>query len=362
MSALFQEIQIGEVSLKHRVVLAPLTRFRADGNHVPLPIAKEYYAQRASSPGTLLISEGTFISAQAGGNEHVPGVWSEAQIHGWRQVSDAVHAKGCYIVCQLWALGRAAQPEILARTGHKVVSASNIAMSPESSKPEPLSESGIRSFIDNYATAAMNASTAGFDSVEIHGTNGYLCDQFLQDVSNIRTDSWGGSIENRAWFGVRVADAVAKAIGPHRVCYRMSPWSPFQSMKMKDPKPQSTYLAKSLRQIGLAYIHIVQSRISGWSDIHRTDESTIAETEEQVDFLLHAWKETKTSQAERTAAIIAGGSTAEAARATAERYRNVPVLIGFGRNYLASPDLLKCWAPKGSYKRSVRRFCLASKH
>ena len=336
MSALFQPLTIGSLPVSHRVVLAPLTRFRADKNHIPLPIATEYYAQRASTPGTLLITEGTFISPAGGGMEYVPGIWNDAQIAAWRTITDAVHAKGCFIACQLWALGRAAKPEILRRTGHSVVGASAVPMSAEGTVPEALTEEGIRAFIDEYVQAAKNAMRAGFDAVEIHGANGYLPDQFLQDVSNTRTDSWGGSVENRARFGVAVASAVAEAIGANRVGYRMSPWSPFQGMKMRQPKPQFAYLARQLKMLGLAYIHIVAPRINGSTDVEATD-ATAAEMEEDIDFLLDIWRQDPALQT--TAAIIAGGFDAETGKATAEKYKDVPVAIAFGRMYIANPDL-----------------------
>ena len=177
----------------------------------------------ASIPGTLLITEGTFISARAGGFANVPGIYSRAQIKAWREVTDSVHAKGCFIFCQLWALGRAADPKILAAAGHKVISSSNIPIPEDGAVPEPLGEEGIREFIRDYADAAKNAIGAGFDGVEIHGANGYLCDQFLQDKCNDRKDRWGGSIENRSRFGLEVARAVASAIGAQRTGHRMSP-------------------------------------------------------------------------------------------------------------------------------------------
>ncbi|KAK5062651.1 hypothetical protein LTR84_004724 [Exophiala bonariae] len=325
MSALFQPLQVGALSLKHRIVLAPLTRFRADDNNVPLPMVKEYYQQRASTPGSLLITEGTFISAQAGGFANVPGIWNDAQIQAWRQITNAVHQNDSFIVCQLWAIGRAAEPEILQRSSHTVLSASDISIGPEHATPQPMSEADIQSFISDYANAARNAIAAGFDGVEIHGANGYLCDQFLQDVSNKRTDQWGGSIENRARFGIEVAKAVAEAIGADRTGYRVSPWSPFQSMRMKDPVPQFSYLASKLRDLKLAYIHVVQSRISGSETVEVPDES--------VDFLLDIWK------GAGGATILAGGFSPELAAATAEKYSDVPVAVAFGRHYVANPDL-----------------------
>src|ERR1700748_3281859 len=184
MAQLFEPVKLGNLELQHRIVLAPLTRYRADENHVPLDFVKEYYAQRASSPGTLLISEGTFISARAGGFSNVPGIFTPAQIKAWREVTDAVHAKGSFIFCQLWALGRAADPEVLEAGGYEVVSSSSLPIPDNGAVPKPLDENGIRQFISDYATAARNAVDAGFDGVEIHGANGYLCDQFLQDTCN----------------------------------------------------------------------------------------------------------------------------------------------------------------------------------
>src|ERR1700761_1998098 len=145
---LFQPLKLGSLTLSHRVALAPLTRFRADAKHVPvLPIVKEYYEQRASVPGTLLITEATFISPQAGGYAHVPGIWSEDQVRAWKQVTDAVHEKGSFIFLQMWALGRVAKADILERTGHKVVSSSAIAVGPNNPAPHALTESEIQGYI-----------------------------------------------------------------------------------------------------------------------------------------------------------------------------------------------------------------------
>jgi NADPH2 dehydrogenase len=191
MSKLFSPVRIGNTELKHRVVLAPLTRYRADDAHVPLNFVKDYYAQRASTPGTLLITEGTFISPRAGGFANVPGIYNDSQVKAWREVTEEIHAKRCYIFCQLWALGRAADPKLLEKNGHKLVSSGNIAMSADAPVPQLLTEEGMHAFIQDYANAAKLAIEAGFDGVEIHGANGYLCDQFLQDNCNNRTDGWG---------------------------------------------------------------------------------------------------------------------------------------------------------------------------
>ena len=316
-------IRIGNHELKHRVIMAPMTRYRANEDHVPLDMVAEYYAQRASIPGTFIISEGTLISPQAGGFSCAPGIYNEDQIQAWRKVTDAVHAKGSFIFCQLWALGRAATPEILAKEGQKLVSSSNLPMSEDSETPQPLSEEGIQKFIGYYTTAAENAIQAGFDGVEIHGANGYLADQFLQDKCNNRQDRWGGSVENRARFGIEVAKSIAAAIGPERVGYRVSPFSPFQGMKMDDPVPQFTYLAEHLRDLKVAYLHIVESRISGAGDIEGMD---------QVDFLVEAWGDFGTI-------ILAGGFSPESATEALRKHRKDNIAIAFGRTFLANPDL-----------------------
>ncbi|KAG4035403.1 hypothetical protein MFRU_001g01730 [Monilinia fructicola] len=322
-STLFSPLKVGTSELQHRIAMAPLTRFRADDNHVPLPFVAEYYAQRASVPGTLLVSEGTFIAPQAGGYNNPPGIWSQDQIAGWKKVTDAVHAKKSYIWLQLWALGRAADPTVLEKEGgYKVKSASDIPFE-GGAKPEPLTEAEIKEYIGFYAQAAKNAIEAGFDGVEIHGANGYLIDQFSQDVSNQRTDSWGGSIENRARFGIEVAKAVVAAVGAEKTALRLSPFSTFQGMKMADPVPQFTYIAQELKKLNLAYLHVVESRISGIADNEQT---------EKVDFLIDTWAGT-------SPVLIAGGFTAQSARRAVEEYKGKDIVIVFGRYFISNPDL-----------------------
>ncbi|RFU27356.1 hypothetical protein B7463_g8982, partial [Scytalidium lignicola] len=212
---LFTPLKLGNAELKHRIAMAPLTRFRADDDHVPLPFVKEYYAQRGSVPGTQIITEATFISPEAGLYPNAPGIWNEAQIAAWSEVTAAVHAKGSFIRLQLWALGRTASKAQLVKElgpNAKLVSASDIPMT-GGEKPIPLTEDEIQQYIKSYAQAAKNAIKAGFDGVELHGANGYLIDQFIQDVTNKRTDKWGGSIENRSRFALETTKAVAKAIG-----------------------------------------------------------------------------------------------------------------------------------------------------
>ncbi|EMD36589.1 hypothetical protein CERSUDRAFT_115624 [Gelatoporia subvermispora B] len=322
---LFQPIQVGDVQLQHRIVLAPLTRLRADKTHAHTDLAVEYYKQRASTPGTLLISEGTFISAKAGGYANVPGLWTDEQLAAWKKVTDAVHAQGSYIFCQLWALGRAANAEQLKSEdpAFDVVSASDIPLT-SGSKTRALTEAEIKEFIDTYRTAAHNAvHRAGFDGVELHGANGYLIDQFLQHVSNKRTDGYGGSIENRARFALEAVDAVVGAVGAGRTGIRLSPWGEFNEMRMADPKPQFAYVVEQLkaRHPDLAFVHLVEPRISGTSE--RETDAT-----ESNDFIRDIWLPRPL--------ISAGGFTRELAIAQAEKTGE---LVGVGRYFISNPDL-----------------------
>jgi NADPH2 dehydrogenase len=327
VSKLFQPLKVGNVELSNRIVMAPLTRYRADENHVPLPFVAEYYAQRASYPGTLLVTEATFIAPQAGGYSHVPGIWSKAQIEGWRKVADAVHKKGSFIYMQLWALGRASNEATLkAELGEdaKVVSASDIPFA-GGATPTPLTEEEIQEYIGLYKQAAVNAVEAGLDGVEIHGANGYLVDQFLQDVSNKRTDSWGGSIEARSRFGLEVAKAVVGAVGAERTGIRMSPFSTFQGMRMTNPQPQFSYYTEQLKKLKLAYIHIVESRITGNADTEPTGK---------IDFLVDIWANT-------SPVFIAGGFRTDSAYgAVDEEYKGNDVAVVFGRLFIPNPDLV----------------------
>ncbi|KAH9988897.1 hypothetical protein BJV77DRAFT_1019753, partial [Russula vinacea] len=231
---------LGGLNLQHRVVMAPLTRFRANKSHVHGELAKTYYDQRATVPGTLIIAEATFIAPQAAGYENVPGIWSDAQIAGWKAVTDAVHAKG------------SANAGVLKTEGNFEVVGPMI--------PRELTVPEIKEYAQLYAKAARNAIEAGFDGVEIHGANGYLVDQFLQSVSNERTDEYGGSIQNRLRFPLEVIDAVVKAVGAERTGIRLSPWSKFQGMGMEDPVPTFTGLLEHIREAhpNFAYVHVIE--------------------------------------------------------------------------------------------------------
>ncbi|KAL1753971.1 hypothetical protein FB107DRAFT_249783 [Schizophyllum commune] len=327
---LFRPIKVGDVTLKHHVVFAPLTRFRvSDRGHVPLPNVKEYYAQRASEPGTLLISEAVFVSPQAGGYWHVPGIWSDEQITAWKEVADRVHAEGSFIFMQIWGVGRAAQVDQLKEENpsYDYVSSSDVKLSGHEETPRPLTVPEIKEYVQWFASGARNAvERAGFDGVEIHGAHGYLIDQFMQDTANKRTDEYGGNIENRARFGLEVVDAVAKAVGPQKVGIRLSPWTTFQDMRMANPIPQFSYFVKELksRHPDLAYIHVVEPRVHGPETIQDKD----IDARESNDFLREIWG--------ARPYISAGAYTRELALQTAQEKGD---LVAFGRYYISNPDL-----------------------
>jgi len=326
-SKLFEPLQLGPYKLSNRLAMAPLTRFRADDNHVQLPFAAEYYAQRACVPGTLIITEATFISPEASGYPNIPGIWREDQISAWKNIVDAVHKKGGIIFLQLWALGRTASPDFKKSEGTgDLVSASDVPMSDNSPAPRPMTEEEIQTYIKQYAQAAKNAvEGAGFDGVEIHGANGYLIDQFTQDVSNRRTDRWGGSIENRARFAIEVSKAVVEAVGAQKTGIRLSPWSVFQGMRMEDPIPQFSYLMQELKKLQLGYVHLVESRIAGNADVEKT---------EKIDPFIDIWDGT-------SPILVAGGFKPASARTAADQeYKGKDVMVVFGRYFISTPDLV----------------------
>jgi NADPH2 dehydrogenase len=326
-SKLFEPLQVGNITLKNRIAMAPLTRRRADSAHVPLPFVKEYYAQRAVVPGTLLVTEATFISPRGSGSPEVPGIWTREQITAWREVTAAVHARGSYIYLQLWCLGRTAKAEVLSQEfGLDVIGAGDIPISEERSTPRPIGEEEIWELIGEYAQAARNAvDGAGFDGVEIHGANGYLVDQFIQDISNNRTDSWGGNIENRARFAFEVSKAVVQAIGKERTGIRLSPYGTASGMGMVNPIPQFSYVIQRLKELGLAYIHLVESRISGSVDTANTGS---------LRPFLEIWDN-------QSPVLIAGGYDPETAKnATDDVYKDKEVVIVFGRYFISTPDLV----------------------
>ncbi|KAI0821524.1 putative NADPH2 dehydrogenase chain OYE2 [Irpex lacteus] len=323
-SHLFLPTTVGEHELAHRVVLAPLTRTRANVHFVPTDLMVEYYTQRGSLPGTLLITEAVTVAAEAGGRPHVPGIWSEEQVAAWKRVTDAVHEKASIIFAQLRAYGRAADPDFLKQQNppYELVSSSDVALKGNQA-PRPLTISEIHKYIGLFTQAAVNAISAGFDGVELHAANGYLIDQFTSSRSNTRTDAWGGSIENRSKFVLEVVDSVARAIGDTRTAIRLSPWSNFLEMRMDDPRPTYEYITTQLaeRFPRLAYVHVVEPGIQGNIDADITSE-------ESNDFIRSIWSPRPL--------ISAGGYTRESGIRVADSKGD---LIAYGRLFIANPDL-----------------------
>lgn len=278
MSSLFEPLRVGPWWLPTRIVMAPLTRNRSPGA-VPPPMVAEYYAQRADpkTGASLIISEATAISHQGQGYANVPGLYSADQLAGWRRVTDAVHARGGRIVAQMWHVGRVShnslQPggaapvapsSIAAKAQTYLVGADGKGGFAPTSMPRPLSDGEIGRIIEQYATAARNAvRVAGFDGVELHAANGYLLDQFMKTGANHRTDSWGGSIENRARFTLEATKAVCDAIGAERTGIRLSPVTPANGINDDDPQPLFEHVVRELARHDMAYIHVIEGATGG---------------------------------------------------------------------------------------------------
>lgn len=258
MTDFVSPIQFGELKLKNRVVMAPLTRSRATADRVPTELMAEYYAQRASAG--LIIAEATVISEEANGYENTPGLFTDAQVEGWKKVTDAVHAKDGLIVSQLWHVGRVSHPDLL--NGETPVSASTVQQAghvsllrPKRSYvlPRALEISEIHAITEQFKQAAIRAKEAGFDGVELHAANGYLIDQFLQTKTNLREDEYGGSVENRARFLLEVVDALVEVWGAGRVGVHLAPRGDEHDMGDHDPRETFGYAMEQLGQRQIAF-------------------------------------------------------------------------------------------------------------
>jgi len=332
---LFSPLKVGPYQLRHRVVMAPLTRMRAQKPSLaPRPLNAEYYAQRATQGG-LIIAEASPVTTTGFGNPGVPGIWSEQQVEGWRKVVDAVHAKGAFIFLQLWHVGRVShssfQPD-----GALPVAPSAVAI-PEEFKamtadgkivpyetPRALETSEVLGIVSAFKQAARNAMAAGFDGVEIHGANGYLIEQFLQSRSNLRTDQYGGSIENRMRLLLEIAQAAIDVWGANRVGVRLSPYGIANGSGEPDPMPLYTHAINSLNPLGLAYLHFIEPRSSGAGRA----EVNWQNVPSAMVLYRPIWK---------GVLISAGGFTGEAAEAAvAEGHADA---IAFGRIFISNPDL-----------------------
>ncbi|SHJ94355.1 N-ethylmaleimide reductase [Roseomonas rosea] len=341
-SPLFQPTKVGAIELANRVVMAPLTRSRALAGDVPRPSAATYYAQRASAG--LLITEATQVSDTAKGYAWTPGVYTEAQVAGWRAVTEAVHAKGGKIVVQLWHVGRISHPSLQPGNAQPVapsaVTPKGQAFTETGFQPHPqpraLEVEEIRQIVADFAHAATMARKAGFDGVEIHGANGYLIDQFLRDGSNKRTDLYGGSVENRTRFLFEVVEAVTQAIGADRTGLRLSPVTPANDASDSNPFPLFSHAIEGLNRHNLAYLHMVEGATGGPRDI-------------VPDFDFQALR-----RAFRGPYIANNGY--DFAMADAALREGRADLIAFGRPYIANPDLverLKSGAPLAELNRET---------
>ncbi|KAJ7111326.1 hypothetical protein C8R44DRAFT_799317 [Mycena epipterygia] len=276
----------------------------------------------------------------------MPGIWSAAQINAWKEVAQSVHAQGSFIFLQLVALGRSALPAVLHAedSTFPFVSASDIpATDGAEERPRALTIAEIAEYVGLYAQAAKNAMAAGFDGVEIHDANGCLLDQFLQDVSNKRTDAYGGSVENRARFPLEVIKAITDVVGQDRTGVRFSPWSPFADMGMVDPIPTFGHIVSEIKRLypQFAYIHLIEPRISADSSIDASADNAA----QSNDFIREIWGDRPL--------ISAGGYTRDTAIRRAERNNS---LVSFGRTFIANPDLplrLEKDIPLNAYDRST---------
>jgi N-ethylmaleimide reductase len=346
MSMLFSPIRIGAIDLTHRVVLAPLTRMRADlpGN-VPNDLMAKYYGQRASRGG-LMITEATFIAPTGNGGYASPGICTDEQMAGWRKVVDAVHANGARILLQLWHVGRQShvdlQPNGRAPIAPSAIQAEVRALLMSGpaigSMPRAIELSEIPGLIDEYRNGAERAKAAGFDGVEVHAANGYLIDQFLQDNSNRRTDSYGGSLENRARFLLEVIEAVTSVWGSDRVGVRMGPSNKFGGMGDSAPDVTFPYVARALARFRLAYLHVIEPRVTG--NVSDDTQKPVAAGQLRPLF---------------GGPVIAAGGF-DGAGAEAILSDGNADLVAFGRYFLANPDLperLRHQLPLNPYDRTT---------
>ena len=357
MPTLFDPIQAGDLHLANRIAMAPLTRNRAPGA-IPRPITATYYAQRASAG--LLITEATAISHQGQGYADVPGLYTAEQLDGWKQVTQAVHARGGKIVTQLWHVGRISHTDLQPENGAPVAPSALVAKAKTylidrtagdqgqgrfvpTSTPRALRADELPGIVQAFAAAARSAvETAGFDGVEIHAANGYLLDQFLKTGANQRTDAWGGSIENRARLLLETTRAVVDAIGGGKVGIRLSPVTPANDIIDADPQPLFEYVVRQLATLGLAYTHIIEGATGGPREL----------ADRPFDYA--ALKAAYRGAGGQGAWMVNNGyDGAMAAEAVASGHADI---VAFGKAYIANPDLverLRANAPLNPWDQST---------
>ncbi|MGA7750122.1 MAG: alkene reductase [Gallionella sp.] len=329
MSLLFSETTLGTLTLQNHLVMAPMTRSRATGN-IPNELMAEYYAQRGTAG--LIITEGTSPSPNGLGYARIPGIFSAAQVAGWRLVTDAVHAKGAKMFIQFMHCGRVGHALNLPAGARllgpsAVVAAGDMYTDAEGMKPngmpQAMTEADIKTAIEEFTQGAKNAVAAGFDGIEFHGANGYLLEQFIRPNSNQRTDRYGGAIENRARFVLEVADAVIKAVGKDKVGIRLSPFGVFNDMPLYDAmEADYAYLAQQLNARGLVYIHLVDHSSMGAPQVPASMKAAFRNVF-------------------KGKLILSGGY--DAARAESDLAAGKADLIAVGKPFIANPDLVMRW-------------------
>ncbi|WP_024280519.1 alkene reductase [Xanthobacter sp. 126] len=326
-TSLFEPFRLGELTLPNRIVMAPLTRNRAAAGFVPSDLAPQYYALRADAG--LLITEASQISQQGQGYQDTPGIYSDAQVEGWKKVTDAVHAKGGRIFIQLWHVGRVSHTSLQPNGGAPVAPSALTAATKtfvnngfaETSAPRALELSEIPGLIADYRRAAANAIKAGFDGVEVHGANGYLIDQFLKDGSNQRTDAYGGSIENRARFLLEAMDAIIAEIGAARTGLRLSPVSPANGISESNPQALFNYVIDELEKRHPVYIHVVEGATGGPRDV--APDFSFEELRKRYS---GAWMVNNGYDLALANAVLAEGKAD---------------LVAFGKPFISNPDLVE---------------------
>jgi N-ethylmaleimide reductase len=327
MATLFTPLQVGDISLPNRIVMAPMTRARAGSTHIPNDMMVDYYSQRASSG--LMMTECTMVDAHACAFMGEGGIYSPAHVAGWRRVTDAVHAKGGRIFMQIWHPGRAAHS--LLNDGEQPVCSSPVAIRDSETKtqdgrkpyevPRALRTEEIPRYVDMFRLASKNAQLAGFDGVQLHGAHGYLIDNFLRDGVNARTDAYGGSVENRARFLLEVTDAAIGIWGSGRVAVRISPLVSYNDMTENQPETLVTYVAKELSRRTIAFLEI------------RHDSHTLP----------HEQTILTVARRHFHGVLMTNGSyTRETGDATVAR--GAADAIVYGRPYIANPDLVERYA------------------
>jgi N-ethylmaleimide reductase len=325
-SQLFQPTRIGDIEVANRIVMAPLTRSRAaDGDMPGSAMNVDYYRQRSGAG--LIISEGTQISPAGKGYMATPGIYSDAQVEGWKPITQTVHDAGSKIIAQIWHVGRITHPDLTGGAQPVAPSAIQpkvVAYTPSGKVdvpvPHALTTAEVKDMVQQFRQAAANAIRAGFDGVEIHGANGYLIDQFIRDGANQRTDAYGGSIENRCRFALEVVDACVAEIGAGRVGIRLSPLTPFNDLADSNPQAVFGYLVEELNKRGIAFIHFIEGATGGSRDVPGFDYAWARQTFKGTYIANNGYDRQMAMDA-----IDSGKADA----------------IAFGRLFIANPDLVE---------------------